>query len=92
MLICAYDFSNDKTRAKFSKFLTKYGYRIQFSVFRLKNSKRVLNNVLHEIELKYKKHFTGLDSIVIFNVCEGCEKKIKRYGYAKYEESDILFL
>ncbi len=92
MLICAYDFANDKKRTKFSKFLSKYGYRIQYSIFLLNNSKRVLQNVIHEIELKYKKDFKNTDSILVFNTCEACEKKILRYGYAKNEEIDVLFM
>lgn len=92
MLICAYDFASDKKRAKFAKFLRKYGYRIQYSIFLLDNSKRVLQNVINEINLKYKKDFTGLDSILIFSTCEACDKKILRYGYAKNEDIDVLFM
>jgi CRISPR-associated protein Cas2 len=92
MLIVSYDFTDDKTRAKFAKFLEKYGRRIQYSVFQIKDSARVLKNILIEVELKYKKYFTGSDSIVIFQICEGCKKKIKRYGYAKREESDLIVI
>ena len=42
MLIISYDISNDKLRTKFSKFLCKFGYRLQYSVFEIKNSKRIL--------------------------------------------------
>ena len=92
MLIVAYDFANDKKRTKFAKFLSKYGYRIQYSVFKIENSKRALDNILSEIDLKYKKTFTSIDSIVIFETCAGCDKKVRRYGYAKNEDIDILFL
>lgn len=92
MLIVSYDFENDKTRTKFSKFLEKYGRRIQYSVFQLRESDRVLQNILLEVELKYKKSFTGADSIVIFQVCEGCKKKIKRYGYARHEGEDVIMI
>lgn len=92
MLIVAYDFENDKKRTKFAKFLSKYGYRIQYSVFKIQNSKRVLNNILGEIEHKYKKTFTSSDSIVVFETCIACDKKVRRYGYAKNEDIDILFM
>lgn len=92
MLIVAYDFANDKKRTKFSKFLKKFGYRIQYSIFKIENSKRVLNNILSEIEHKYKKTFTSADSIVIFETCANCDKKIRRYGYAENEDIDILFM
>jgi CRISPR-associated protein Cas2 len=92
MLIVAYDFADDKKRTKFAKFLKKYGYRIQYSIFKIENSKRVLQNILEEIELKYKKTFSGVDSILIFSTCEACDKKILRYGYAKNEDIDVFFL
>jgi CRISPR-associated protein Cas2 len=92
MLIVAYDFEDDKKRAKFVRFLEKYGHRIQYSVFQIRDSKRVLQNILTEVELKYKKSFSGADSIVIFHVCEGCKKQVRRYGYAKREESDLIVI
>lgn len=92
MLIVSYDFEDDRVRSRFSKFLEKYGRRIQYSVFQLRESERVLQNVLVEVELKYKKLFTGADSVVIFRVCEGCEKKVKRYGYAKREEEEVILI
>ncbi|NCQ06631.1 MAG: CRISPR-associated endonuclease Cas2 [Candidatus Moranbacteria bacterium] len=90
MLILSYDFESNKTRARFAKFILKYGRRIQYSVFEIRNSDRVLRNILDEVELKYSKKFTGADSIVIFQVCEGCKKKVIRYGYAKNEETEIV--
>lgn len=91
MLIIAYDFSNDKTRTKFSKFLKKFGRKIQYSIYEIKNSQRVLQNILDEVELKYKKQFKDSGSILIFQVCEKCKKKAVRYGYAANEEKDIVF-
>lgn len=90
MIIVSYDFEENKPRARFSRFLEKYGHRIQYSVFEIRDSKRVLQNILTEVELTYKKEFTGADSIVIFRICEGCKKKVKRYGYARHEESDLI--
>ena len=91
MLIVSYDFTNDKTRAKFSKFLKQYGDRIQYSVFSIQNSPRVLRNVIAEINTRYKKRFKETDSIVIFSTCEGCKKKIIRYGSAKHEVEDVVY-
>lgn len=92
MLIVSYDFESDKTRAKFARFLEKYGWRIQYSVFQVRDSERILQNILTEVELVYKKQFTGADSIVIFHICEGCKKRVKRYGYARHEESDVVMI
>lgn len=90
MLIIAYDFSGDKIRARFSKFIQKFGRKIQYSVYEIRNSQRVLQNILSEIELVYKKKFEGTDSILIFQICEGDKRKIKRYGYAENEEKEVL--
>lgn len=90
MLIVSYDFESNRVRARFSKFLEKHGRRIQYSVFEVRNSGRVLQNILDEIELKYRKQFTGADSVLIYQICEGCKKKILRYGYAEHEEEEIV--
>jgi len=92
MMIVSYDFESDRTRARFSKFLEKHGRRIQYSVFEIRNSDRVLRNILDEIELRYRKEFTGADSILIYRICEGCKKRILRYGYAEHEEKEIVIL
>ncbi len=86
----SYDITSNKTRTRFSKFLNKFGRRLQYSVYEIRNSQRVLQNILKEIELNYKKGFTGSDSVVIFEVCEGDKKKIRRYGYASNEDSDVI--
>ena len=91
MMIIAYDFTENKIRAKFSKFIKKFGRKLQYSVYEIKNSGRVLQLIINEIELKYKKKFTNADSILIFQTCEGCSKKIKRYGYALNDEKEVLF-
>jgi CRISPR-associated protein Cas2 len=90
MILLSYDIANNKIRTKFAKFLNRYGRRLQYSVFEIHNSQRVLQNVLDEIELSYRKKFTGADSVVIFQICEGDKKKIRRYGYAENEERDVV--
>jgi CRISPR-associated protein Cas2 len=88
MLLISYDISNTKLRTKFSKFLEKYGERIQYSVFEIKNSERVLENIESQIRQYFEKKFSQDDSIMIFHLSASC--KITRYGYAKNQESDIL--
>jgi len=92
MLLITYDISNDKVRTKFSKFLEQFGYRLQYSVFQIKNSKRILRNIIAEIEGKFSKKFTGADSILIFPISEVNEEKIIKYGYAKDMDDAILYL
>lgn len=91
MLIVSYDFTDNKIRSRFSRFLKKFGRKIQYSVYEIKNSQRVLQNILDEVELRYKKQFKNSDSILIYHICEGCKKKIVRYGYANNEEKEIVY-
>ena len=90
MLIISYDFSDDRVRAKFSKFIKQYGRKIQYSVYEIRNSPRILQNIKTEVELSYKRHFQGSDSVLIFQICEGDKKKVARYGYAANEEKEVV--
>ena len=92
MIIVTYDFANDKVRTKFSKFLEQFGSRVQYSVFHIKNSQRILNCVLTEIEQKFKKKIKNTDHVLVFQVCDQCAKKINRYGSATHEEEDVVSL
>jgi CRISPR-associated protein Cas2 len=90
MILITYDITDNKLRTKFSKFINKYGRKVQYSVYEIKNSQRILQNIKNEIELRYKKKFKGSDSVLIFNISEPDSKKIIRYGYAKNEEMDVV--
>lgn len=90
MLIVSYDFEEDRPRTKFAKFLKKFGRKLQYSVFEIKHSPRVLQNILSEIELRYQKQFRNADSIIITPLCEACQKRVVRYGYAVNEEKDVV--
>ena len=90
MIVISYDISNDKLRTKFSKYLSRFGHRIQYSVFIIENSSKLLNNIISDIENKYSKLFSEEDSVYIFKLSVSCE--VKRYGYAKHEEEDILII
>ena len=50
MIIISYDISDDKLRTKFSKYLSRFGHRIQYSVFEIENSNKLLNNIICDIE------------------------------------------
>ena len=68
MLIVTYDIADDKLRTKFAKFLSKFGYRLQYSVFEVRQSKRVLNNILTEVKSIFEKQFSTADSIIIIKL------------------------
>lgn len=88
MLLVVYDIAEDKLRTKFSKFLTQFGQRIQYSVFEITNSPRILENIRIELSHKYQKKFSQSDSVLIINVPDN--SVIDRFGYAKNEETDLL--
>ena len=92
MLYVSYDMTSNKRRAQFSKFLKKFGRRLQGSVYELKNSRRILRVVLEEIKGSHQKHFTKEESVVIIDLCEACKKKMHRFGHSANEEEEILFL
>ena len=90
MLIISYDIKCDRLRTKFSKFLSKFGYRLQYSVFAIRNSPRILENITVEITNNFEKKFTESDSVIIFNMNEKCEQI--RFGYARNDEKDLIII
>lgn len=88
MIILTYDIKEDKLRTRFSKFILSYGRRLQFSVYEINNSKRILEIVKLEIKDKFEKQFSQSDSVLIFNISKS--DQILRFGYAKNEEKDLL--
>lgn len=90
MLLVSYDISNDKVRTRFSKFLSKFGFRLQYSVYEIRNSERVLQNIIAEIKNSYEHLFEETDSIIIFNLKDSCEKI--PFGNARNNDSDFIIL
>lgn len=90
MIIVSYDIADDKLRTRFSNFLKKYGNRIQYSVFKIKNSKRILNIIKSEITFNFEKSFTQDDSVIIIETSKNCT--ITNFGYAKNDEDDMIFI
>lgn len=90
MIIVSYDIADDKLRTRFSKYLLRFGHRIQYSVYEIDNSPKILKNIMSDIENKYKKLFGQMDSVYIFNMSATCD--IIRCGYAKNEEKSLMIL
>lgn len=89
MLVISYDIKDDKLRTKFSKMLVKYGaIRLQFSVYEVNNTNRIINNMLIAIDEMYAKKFGGCDSVIIFDVAG---VKLKKYGNAIHRDVDIVY-
>ena len=90
MVIVSYDISNDKLRSRFAKFLEKFGFRLQYSVFQIKNSRKILDNIVLEIENTYGKQFKQTDSIIILQLSRQCKKVC--FGYAKNDDDELIII
>ena len=90
MIIVSYDISNDKLRTRFSKYLSRFGHRLQYSVFEIDNSPRIVDNIVNDLKNKYEKSFGQEDSVIIFKLSSSCE--VLRFGDAKNDEKDFLII
>lgn len=89
MLVVSYDISDTKLRARFAKMLTKNGaIRLQFSVYEVNNTNRVLENIMLKID-QFASKFDGGDSVIVFDVSG---VKLKKYGNAIHRDTDIVYL
>jgi CRISPR-associated protein Cas2 len=92
-LFISYDISNDKVRTKFSKFLIKYGRRIQLSVFEIRNSQSYRHKVIGEIEKTWKPKFSMLDSVWIWEMTDNdANNRILKYGFAEKENHELVMI
>lgn len=90
MVLISYDISNDRKRAKFSKYIQKFGHRLQYSVYEIDNSERILDNIITDINNKFLKTFDQSDSIYIFKMSPSC--KVQKFGYAANEDENLLIV
>lgn len=87
-MIVSYDITDTKIRKNFSKMLKKHGaIRLQFSVYEVVNTKRIIDILVAKIEA-YAKYFTYDDSVIIFDV--NSDKLIK-YGNAIHHDQPIVY-
>lgn len=88
MIIVSYDITDDKLRANFAKMLRSNGaVRLQFSVYELNNTKRIVDNLVEKIE-EYSKRFSFDDSVILFNVSSD---KVTKYGSSIHRDKSIVF-
>ena len=90
MVLVSYDISDNKLRTKFARDLSKYGFRLQYSLFQINNSEHLLDNFINILENKYSSKFSQSDSVLIIRLNPNC--KIDKYGYAKNEDSDYFVI
>ena len=90
MVLISYDISNNKKRTKFNNYIKKSGVRLQYSVYEIENSERILKNIVEDLNNKFIKIFDETDSVYIFKLSNSCE--VMKYGYAKHEDTDLLIV
>jgi CRISPR-associated protein Cas2 len=88
MIIISYDISDDRKRSKFSKYIKRFGHMLQYSVYEIDNSERILNNIIADINNKFLKMFDQSDSVYVFQLSRSC--KVQKFGYAKNEDEPLL--
>ena len=90
MIIVSYDIKDDKIRAMFAKMLRSQGaIRLQFSVYEVNNTQRVVDNIKMIIVEKFSKLFTGADSVMIF---DAPNTKVQKFGNAIHRDKDVVYL
>ena len=90
MNIISYDIKDDKIRTKFAKMLRSQGaIRLQFSVYEVNNTQRIIDNIKINIVDKFSKLFTGDDSVLIFDAPNA---KVEKFGNAIHRDKDIVYL
>ncbi len=90
MILISYDISDNKKRARFNKYIRKFGHMVQYSVYEIDNSERILNNIITDINNKFSKTFDETDSVYIFKMSKNCE--MIKFGYARHEDTDLLII
>ena len=88
MYLVVYDIENDRLRTKFANFLKRYGRRVQFSVFQIENSVRILENIHVEIQSTFEKKFGQADSVLIYQITDNA--CVAKFGYPVNEDSDLV--
>ena len=90
MIIVSYDIKDDKIRTRFAKMLRSQGaIRLQYSVYEVNNTQRIIENVKMNIVGIFSKLFTGADSVLIFNAPNA---KVEKFGNAIHRDKDVVYL
>lgn len=63
--------------------------RLQFSVYEVNNTQRIIDNIRLNIVEKFSKLFTGADSVLIFDAPNA---KVEKFGNAIHRDKDVVYL
>lgn len=63
---------------------------LQYSVYEIDNSERILKNIITDINNKWLKVFDETDSVYIFHMSNTCD--IHKFGYARNDNEELLIV
>ena len=63
--------------------------KMQFSVYEVNNTQRVIDNIKMHIVEKFSKLFRGADSVMIFDAPNA---KVQKFGNAIHRDKDVVYL
>lgn len=63
--------------------------RLQFSVYEVNNTQRIIDNIRLNIVEKFSKLFTSADSVLIFDAPNA---KVEKFGNAIHRDKDVVYL
>ncbi len=89
LFVIAYDIKDDSKRLEISNLLSRYGKRVNFSVFEILLNKREIKCISTILR---KKIARNKDRIIIYQLCWSCKGKIDRLGYKQPKEEIVTIL
>lgn len=87
--VVTYDISDDRKRDRAAKVLLDYGKRVQYSVFECVMD----NEALKTLVSRLSGLASGEDSIRVYSLCSGCERRIEVIGTgAVTKDENVIIL
>ena len=62
--------------------------RLQFSVYEVNNTRRVIDNIKLKIASTFGKLFSGADSVLIFSVPND---SVQKFGNAIHRDTEVVY-
>lgn len=89
LYIISYDIPDDRRRTKVAKLLLGFGHRVQYSVFECYlNKKQILLLRTRLLALAKEEE----DNIRIYDLCDGCERRVESIGREGPREQEVYFV
>jgi CRISPR-associated protein Cas2 len=89
LYIISYDIPNDRRRTKVAKLLLGFGQRVQYSVFECYlDKKQILLLRTRLLNLAKEEE----DNVRIYDLCDGCERRVESIGREGPREEDVFIV